>query len=312
MSPAGLASVTRVVEGGLPLSAEEQTLLEFIAGYGARIRLVGIGVLEKLRFGSSKHVHVLVEVEDLAAFEAALTGFPFSGAYTDGNSFMFQAGGIEFTLEHLPPRAFDERRAGLGIRRQIAFAHDALSYDPVSRKLSDPFDAAKGDVLRSINRTQGNIGALEVILRGYVEAQQLGLRLGVDFVRWKNRTLRFATQTRNLTALAAAFIRKLATVADTVPPETIKELLRSPVVSTALASALSLDVEAAIAEFDAARAANGGDVSNGSLWLAVLLNVNITVGAEPNDVLTWLRQGTRFDVLRTRKALSQARELLAA
>jgi hypothetical protein len=273
---------------------------------------VGIGVLEKLRFGASKHVHVLVEVEDLGAFETALATFPFGGAYTEGNTFSFQVAGIEFTVEHLLPRAFDERRAGLGIRRQIAFAHDALSYDPVSRKLSDPFDAAKGDVLRSVNRTQGNIGALEVILRGFVEAQQLGLRLGLDFVRWKNRTLRFGTNTRDLTFLAAAFIRKLATVADTVPPETIKELLRSRAVSTALADVFSLDVEAAIAAFDAARAASSGEVSNSSLWLAVLLDINISTDAEPNDVLAWLRQGTRFDVLRSRKALSQAREFLAA
>jgi hypothetical protein len=84
------------------------------------------------------------------------------------------------------------------------------------------------------------------------------------------------------------------------------------VVSTALASALSIDVEVAIAAFDEKRAVSSGEISNGSLWLAALLNVNISADAEPNDVFTWLRQGTRFEVLRSRKALSQARELLAA
>jgi hypothetical protein len=310
-TPVGIGGTIRVVEGGLPLGTEEQTLLDFIATYGSRVRFVGIGVLEKVRFGSSKHVHVLVEVEELAAFEGALAGFPFSGAYTEGNAFAFQAGGIEFTLENLLPRAFDQRRAGLSVARGIAFAHDALSYDPSTKKLSDPLNAAKGDVLRSVNRTQGGIAALEVILRGFVEAEQLGLRLGADFVRWQNRTLRYAGRTRDLPAMAAAFIRKLAMVADTVSPETIKELLRSRVVSTALASALSIDVEVAIPIFDEKRASSSGEISNGAVWLAALLNVNISADAEPNDVLAWLRQGTRFDVLRSRKALSQARELLA-
>lgn len=294
----------------LPLTETEQAVLDFARTYGARVRFVGIGVLEKLRFGSAKHLRILVELDELGKFEAALPAFPFAGAYAEGSQLTFEAGGAEFTLENLPHGAFNERRLVLSKARGIAFAHDALSYDPASETLVDPFGAARATVIKSVNRTFGSITGLEVILRGYIEAHQLQMKLGADFHQWKNRLLRLAARSKDATAIATEFLRQLATAAEVLPADTIKEILRSRSVKTALAQTFGLDVEVAIAAYDALRAAQPGSVSNSAVWLSVLLKTELEQELASGVQISLLQKGPRFHVLRSREALAQARELL--
>jgi hypothetical protein len=293
----------------LPLSETDQAVLAFAKTYGARVRFVGLGVLEKLRFGSSKHLRVLVEVSELAGFEAALASFPFPGAYAEGSQLSFEASGTEFTLENLPSRAFDERRSTLSKARYIAFAHDALSYDPVAENLADPFGAARAAAVRTVNRAFGSITGLEVILRGYIEAKQLDLRLGADFHSWKNRLLRLAARKKDAAAIVAGFLRQLATAAEVLPVETIKEILRSRSVKGAIGQAYGLDVEAAIAAYDALRASQSGSISNAAIWLLVLLRFQLQEESVSGVLSPLLQNGNRFQVLRSRQALAQARQL---
>jgi hypothetical protein len=308
----GAAWSTATRDVSLPLSESEEALLAFITRYGGRARFVGIGVLEKIRFGASKHQHVLVEVADLTEFESALASLPFAGAYAAGNELAFEAGGTEFTLENLPAGAFDERRLVLSKARHIAFAHDALSYDPAARQLSDPFSAARAHTVKTVNRSFGSIEGLEVILRGSMEAESLGLRLGNDFQRWKNRLLRLAARDKDAAAIAASFLNQLATAADILPEETIKEILRSRSVKSALAQTLGVDVEAAITAFETARSAEDGSISNSAIWLSVLLKAQLDAESVTGVVTALLQKGSRFQVLRSRRALAQARQLLAA
>lgn len=305
VNPTVEAGTTRLLSSPLSISATEQTLLDFIKTYATEVRFVGVGVLEKLRLGTAKHVHILASVPDLADLADALTHFPFT-AYSQGSSFSFEVDGTEFTVENLPPQAFGERRVLLSKARSIAFGHDALSYEPGSSEIFDPFNASKGDTLKSVNRTFGGISGLEVIIRGLVEAQQLQLALGADFTRWMKRMLRFVAKSKDSAALTQVFLRQLATAASALTEAQVKELLRSANVSSALQAELGIDVEAAIAAYDTLRAQADGSVSNGAIWLAVLLKAQLDEERSTGVVSPLLRSGNRFQVLRSLQALKQA------
>ncbi len=303
-----LGAATTVID--LPINDAEQSLLNFIATYGGSARLAGAGILEKLRYGGAKRLNFFVELDDLAQFEAAVARFPFTGAYARGSTLAFSAGGTEFTLENLPSRTFDERRAKLIRARYIAFAHDALTYDPATRRLSDPFHATKSKTVRSVNRSFGAIDGLKVVLRGYVEAEQLGMRLGADFQRWEARLLKLMARDKDAAAIASIFLNQLATTAEFLPTETIQNFLRSRSVKSALSITLGLDTEVAIAAFDARRAIEPGSVSNAAIWLSILLDAELREEAVTGVLTSTLQNGTRFEMLRSRAALAQARSLL--
>ncbi len=305
-----LGAATSVID--LPINDAEQTLLNFIATYGGSVRLAGAGILEKLRYGGAKRLNVFVELDDLARFEGALAQFPFTGAYASGSTLAFSAGGTEFTLENLPTRTFGERRAKLIHARYIAFAHDALTYDPASRRLSDPFNATKSKTVRSVNRSFGAIDGLKVVLRGYVEAEQLGMSLGVDFHRWEARLLKLMARDKDAAVIASIFLNQLATTAEFLPTETIQSFLRSSSVKSAISKSLGLDTEAAIAAFDARRATEPGSVSNAAIWLSILLDAELREETATGVLTATLQQGTRFEMLRSRAALAQARNLIAS
>ena len=304
--PSVEAGAFRGLNSPLPLTTDEQTLLDFIGTYAREIRFVGVGVLEKLRQGTAKHVHILAGVENPAALGDALAGFPFPGVYAHGSAFFFEAGGVEFTIENLPVQAFNERRSLLSKARSIAFGHDALSYKPGADDVFDPFNASRGNALKSVNRTFGGIAALDVIFRGLVEAEQLQLSLGADFLRWKKRMLRFVAKAKDVPALGRVILRHLATAALVLPSDRFKEILQTPFVSEVISQVFQIEVSAAIAAYDTLRAEHDGSVSNAAIWIALLLKAQLDEEKSTGVVSPLLRSGNRFQVLRSLQALQQA------
>ena len=198
----------------------------------------------------------------------------------------------------------------MGKRGANAFAHDALAYDPATQRLSDPFGARVG-ALRVVNRTFGGSAALDVAMRGTIEAKQLGIAAGEDFSMWKGRVLRQIAKSADARKLAGNFLQKLATLADKLPTAQVEAVLRSRLVSTALQQVFGIAVEKVIADFETARATTGGEISNAALWLSLLLAPEIASNAADGAATTWLQRGSRFEVLRSRAALAQARGLVA-
>lgn len=111
---------------------------------------------------------------------------------------------------------------------------------------------------------------------------------------------------------AETFLRQLATLADKVTPSQMQAILRSRAVATALHKVLGIDVSGVIAQFESLRASTGADVSNAALWLALLLAPEIGSETADGAATTWIERGTRFQVLRSRRALAGAKELVAA
>ena len=302
---------SRTLPAALPLGAGEAALLGFVSQYSSRVRLVGLGVLLKLRGAETREAHLLVEVSDSAAFDAALAGpTPFGGAYSAGNILSFVRDGIEFTVENLPPAAFAQRLTELAALKRIAFAHDALIYDPAAWQLVDPFGAQQSAMLKLVNPTIAGGAALGVAVRGRIESGRLGMKQGSVFANWQTRNLALGANARTAQALVETFLGKLATIAERTTPDAIQALLRSRALSSALLRVLGVKVAEVIAEFDRRRGALSGEFSNAALWLALLLGPEIESEATDGAATTWLQRGTRFDVLRSRTALAAARRLL--
>lgn len=302
---------TRTLAEPLPLTAAEEAVIAFVGQYSSQVRLVGLGVLLKLRGAETREAHLLVEISDSSAFDAALVGpTPFDGAYADGNQLFFVRDGIEITVENLRTAAFAQRLRELATLKGIAFAHDALVYDPATREVVDPFGAAKSPFLKMVNTTIAGGAAVGVALRGRADSGRVGLKSGSVFANWQTRNLNLGANAKTAQPLVEAFLGKLATISVTATPEEMKKLLRSRALSSALLRVLGVKVADAIAEFDRLRAEIGGNFSNAALWLALLLGPEIE--SEPADgaATTWLRRGTRFDIARSRKALLEARQLV--
>jgi hypothetical protein len=310
-APSLSGAVSRPLKGGLPMMSGDEAALSFVQTYSSNVRVVGSTVLARIRTTGSRGLHLIAEVTDLKKMEAALPSAPFTGVYANENTLQFALPDVDVTVENLVPEAFASRMTAMTKRAGNAFAHDALAYDPATQQLSDPFHARVGGV-RVVNKTFAGAAALDVALRGTVEAGQMGLAPSEDFTGWKGRIIRQIAKNKDATAMAGKFLQQLATLAERLPAKTVESLLHSRLVSTALQQVFGMNTADAIARYPEVRSKAGAAYSNAAVWLAVLLEPEIRSNAADGAALTWLQGGTRFQVVRSRKALTQAQALLEA
>lgn len=162
-----------------------------------------------------------------------------------------------------------------------------------------------------VNPTIAGGAAVGVAIRGRLESGRLGMSQGGVFALWQARNLGLGANAKTAQALTEVFLSKLATIAEAITPAAMKALLRTRALSSALLRVFGVKVADAIAEFERPRPENSGEFSNAALWLALLLGPELESEADDSAATTWLRQGTRFDVLRSRAPLAQAREVVA-
>jgi len=269
-------------------------------------------VLAKKRGLVPRALNILAEVADPGAMQSAMSSPTlFPGTYGQANAVFFTLNDVNYTLENLVPDAFAARLTGLGVKKNLAFAHDALSYDPSTSQLSDPFHAVADGALKVVNKTFGGAAALDTVLRGTSEAHDLGLKEGADFTAWSGRILRAITGIPASGATAATYLGQVASLADKLTTAKMEALLRSRAVDTALRQVFGINVAAVIAQFKSQRAQLDGSVSNATLWLAILLGPEVQSNMENGAATNWVRVGTRFQVVRSKAALAQATALLA-
>lgn len=300
----------RPLRGGLPLRSGDEQALGFVRRYSSQVRIVGASVLGRIRATGLRGLHVLAEVTDLSSLQAALPTAGVGEVYTEGNLVAFTCGDVDVTVENLVPEVFAARLASLKKAKGVAFAHDGLSYDPETNLLTDPFGGRSGEV-RLVNRSFGGVAALAVALRGTYESGQLGLPLGENFGPWRAHILRQIAKSGDASGLTEAFLSSLAALADKIPSPAFQALLHSRLISTALKQSFGIDTSVAIAAFIARRPTAGADVTDGALWLAVLLGAEIASDAGAGLAASWLQNGSRFEVLRSRKALREAGKLVS-
>jgi hypothetical protein len=158
--PSLIAAAPRVLSAGLPLVPGDETVLAFVRSYSGNFRIVGVSVLGRIRTSGLRALHIIAEVNDADRMAAVLPGAPFRGIYTENNTVTFALADVDVTIENLLPDVFAARLASMAKRSGNAFAHDALSYNPETQELSDPFNA-HSSALKIVNKTFGGPAALE-------------------------------------------------------------------------------------------------------------------------------------------------------
>lgn len=301
LRPRTLLSFGEKTPGTLSFDAAEMRLLDFAASYGTSVRLTGISVLSRLR-GGRAGVHLLVEVNDFVTLATALLIPPCNNIFANDNRLSLVSSGSVSVIENLSVEDFAARLAQLSQAENIVFAHDALMFDPATKAFADPFGALDPE-LKLVTRPATTIASVEAALRGTGEARAAGLVEGKDFAQWKAQLFTSTVHWSAAQPIAAAFMKKLPAFAALAGTEDVKRALKTPLISSAVSSALGLNSRTVIAEFDRVRAIFGQAYSDGAVWLYVLLGQQMRT-----DTRGWISTDL-FEDAHWREAFTNARRI---
>lgn len=300
------------IRRALSFGATEQEVLDFTQPYASQVRLIGRGVLEKLRGHAPKSAHFLVSVSDPATLQTALSGqIPFTNAFSSGNTLSGVSGGTELILENVLPEVFASRTVALARAASNVFGYDGLTYNPATQQVIDPFGAATASTANLVNPTLHGPAALDAAIRGIVDRQILGMAPHAGLSRWQVRTLAAPTPASAAQITAGIFFQQLASLADSLPISTTVAVLKSKAVASALKQVFGTNAASVATQFQHLRPAFGSTTSNAALWLALLLGPELESNLADGAAMTWVQGGTRFQVLRSRAAVFGAQAVLA-
>ena len=291
LRPQSLFALGEKTRGILSFDATELRLLDFVSSYSSVVRLTGASVLGHFQPESGCGLRVLAEVTDFAKLADALLRAPFKNFYAKANSVSFVSQGSGHVIENLSASEFASRLAGLSSKEKIAFAHDALSYDPVAKQLDDPLGSLNAGELKLINPPKKTPEALEVAMRGTGDARAAAVPEGEAFAKWKAQLVKSKAHPKAAYPIAAAFVRALPAFAALAGTDDVKSALVTPLISSSVKSALGMSARSAIGEFDRVRAIFGQSYSDGAVWLYVVLGKQVK-----KDTRGWIDAALLEDV----------------
>ncbi|MEY2510303.1 MAG: hypothetical protein QOE26_1066 [Verrucomicrobiota bacterium] len=277
--------------GVLSFDATELKLLDFVSSYSSVVRMTGASVLGHFHPESGSGLRLLVQVTDFFKLAEAHLRSPFQRFSTNGNSMSVVAQGSGHVIENLSAADFARRLAQLSDKENIAFAHDALSYDPIAKQLDDPLGSLATRELKLVNRPTKTPEALAVAMRGTGDARAAGVPEGEDFAKWKAQLVRSSVTAKAANPIAAAFVRGLPAFAALAGSDEAKSALVTPLISNAIKPALGVTAKQAIGEFDRVRDIFGESYSDGGVWLYVLLGKQVK-----RDTRGWIDAALLEDV----------------
>jgi hypothetical protein len=277
--------------GVLSFDATELKLLDFVSTYSATVRLTGASVLGHFRPESNCGLHVLVQVTDFVKAADALLRTPFKTFYAKENSVSFVAQNAGHIIENLSAGDFARRLSLLAGKDNAVFAHDALTYDPVAKRVEDPLNALSANELKLLSRTGKTPEALAVAMRGTGDAKAAGISEGSDFASWKAQLVKLTATSKAASPIAASFVRGLPAFAAFAGSDDVKSALNTPLISSVTKPALGMTAKQAIGEFDRVRTIFGQSYSDPGIWLYVLLGKQVK-----KDTRGWIDQMLLDDV----------------
>jgi hypothetical protein len=291
LRPQSLFALGEKTRGVLSFDATELRLLDFVSSYSSVVRLTGASVLGHFQPESGCGLRVLAEVTDFAKLADALLRAPFKNFYAKANAISFVSQGSGHVIENLSAGDFAARLAALGSKEKLAFAHDALSYDPIGKQLDDPLGSVAAGELKLINPPKKTPEALEVAMRGTGDARAAAVPEGEAFAKWKAQLVKSQAHPKAAYPIAAAFVRGLPAFAALAGTDDVKSAVATPLISSAIKSALGMNAKSAIGEFDRVRAIFGQSYSDGAVWLYVVLGKQIK-----KDTRGWIDAALLEDV----------------
>ena len=275
LRPQSLFALGEKTPGILSFDATELKLLDFVSSYSSVVRLTGASVLGHFRPESPSGLHLLVQVTDFVKAADALLRSPITRFYAKENSISFVAQSSGHVIENLSAADFARRLSELGGKDNAVFAHDALSYDPIAKQLDDPLGALSANELKMMTRPGKTPEALAVAMRGTGDARAAGIPEGADFANWKARLVKPTATSKAAYPIAAAFVRELPAFAALAGSDEVKSALATPLISSAIKSALGMTAKQAIGEFDRVRDIFGQSYSDAGVWLYVVLGKQV-------------------------------------
>ena len=296
----------------LPLSTADQTVLRWVRSYASAVRLVGSGVLGKMRDSSQAKIHILAEVEDLSLLRGTLASrLPYGDAliHTEGNTFSIDFSGTSFTIEYLLPDAFDAALAARRSRATTVFATDSLMWDPSSNGLEDPFGAAHGNSLKLIHPGVGAAAVFATMLRSYSEADSANLDFDVSFRAYRQRAMSLSgAGGGSAEAIVDELIRRLPELADTRTTQEVVSILSSHLVSSSLHRHLGIVARVVTSQFAGLRPHTPASISDAAIWLALIMAPQIRLGT----ATAWAAELEPSRRARFVAALTEAQALVTA
>jgi hypothetical protein len=291
LRPQSLLALGEKTPGVLSFDATELHLLDFVSSYSSVVRLTGASVLGHFQPESASGMRVLVQVTDFTKLAEALLHTPFKNFYAKENSVSFVAQGSGHVVENLSAGDFAARLNALSSKENVAFAHDALSYDPVAKQLDDPLGSLSAGELKLINRPTKTPEALAVAMRGTGDARAAALPEGETFAKWKAQLVKSQASSKAAYPIAAAFVRGLPAFAALAGTEDVKSAIATPLISSAVKATLGMTAKSAIGEFDRVREIFGQSYSDGAVWLYVVLGKQVK-----KDTRGWIDAALLEDV----------------
>lgn len=291
LRPQSFFALSEKTPGVLSFDATELRLLDFVSSYSSAVRLTGASVLGHFQYDSNCGLRVFAQVTDFPKLADALLRAPFKNFYAKANSLSFVAQGSGHIIENLSPEDFAARLNELNSKEKIVFAHDALSYDPIAKQLDDPLNSLGAGELKLINSPKKTPEALEVAMRGTGDARAAWVPEGEAFAKWKAQLVKSQAHPKAAYPIAAAFVRGLPAFAALAGTEDVKSALATPLISSAVKSALGMSAKSVIGEFDRVRAIFGQSYSDGAVWLYVVLGKQVK-----KDTRGWIDAALLEDV----------------
>jgi hypothetical protein len=291
LRPQSLFALGENTRGVLSFDATELKLLDFVSSYTSVVRLTGASVLSHFKPESGCGLRVIAEVTNFPKLADALLRAPFKNFYAKANAVSFVSQGSGHVIENLAPIEFATRMAALHSKEKIFFAHDALSYDPVAKQLDDPLGSLDAGGLKLINPPKKTPEALEVAMRGTGDARAASVPEGEGFAKWKAQLVKSQAHSKAAYPIAAAFVRQLPAFAALAGTEDVKSAIATPLISSAVKSALGMSAKSAIGEFDRVREIFGQSYSDGAVWLYVVLGKQVK-----KDTRGWIDAALLEDV----------------
>ena len=291
LRPQTLFALGEKTRGVLSFDATEMKLLDFVSSYSSVVRLTGASVLGHFQPESSCGLRVLAEVTNFPKLADALLRAPFKNFYAKANAISFVSQGSGHVIENLSPVDFAARLNALNSKEKIAFAHDALSYDPIAKQLDDPLGSLNAGELKLVNPPKKTPEALEVAMRGTGDARAAAVPEGETFAKWKAQLVKSQAHPKAAYPIAAAFVRALPAFAALAGTEDVKSAVATPLISSSVKPALGMSARSAISEFDRVRAIFGQSYSDGAVWLYVVLGKQVK-----KDTRGWIDAALLEDV----------------
>lgn len=291
LRPPSLFALGEKTTGVLSFDATELKLLDFVSSYSSTVRITGASVLGHFQPESGSGLRVLAQVTDFFKLAESHLRAPVKKFSTNGNSLSFVAQGGGHVVENLSASEFAARFNMLTSKENVAFAHDALNYDPIAKQLDDPLASLSAGELKLINRPAKTPDALAVAMRGTADARAARVPEGENFAKWKAQLVRATVTSKAAQPIAAVFVRGLPAFATLAGSDDVKSALATPLISSAIKSALGLTARQATGEFDRVREIFGQSYSDGGVWLYVVMGKQVK-----KDTRGWLDAALLEDV----------------